>query len=325
MKRNPSIELYRIGLMFGICLLHAIDQGGYVRRGLDNLVHTCLTGFVFITGYYGIRFKWSKILKLLGVALYCALPIAYLKTTIFGWEGPFVLHYFSCARALKVCWFLWSYIALLMLAPIVNPLVDQINRNRPSIIKAVPFFILVFGWSYLAKFPYIKDYVPIDAALLAPALHFLAIYVAARCFAVLELERYITKRRLVLGLILCGGFCWLGFYHMNSPFSLGLACLTFIAFKRVKLGEFATGQICGFVTPSLFSIYLIHTHGAGFEWIHRMEHWLFEAQGCPYLIGVTAVAIVVFMTCLIADLPRRIGLKLVNYIKLKYWVDHEED
>ena len=43
MNRNPAVELYRVGAMFGIVLLHTIVQGGYLRsRGLDNVLLSCV-------------------------------------------------------------------------------------------------------------------------------------------------------------------------------------------------------------------------------------------------------------------------------------------
>ena len=47
-KREGSIELLRIVLMFGICLLHSITQAGHCIRGFDNVLHSCVDGFVFV-------------------------------------------------------------------------------------------------------------------------------------------------------------------------------------------------------------------------------------------------------------------------------------
>ena len=164
--------------------------------------------------------------------------------------------------------------------------------------------MLVFVWSYAAKVPQLKGYVPLDPALMGHALHFVAIYVFARIFAVLDFERYIKNWHLLLCFIVFGFFCWIGFYHMNSPFSLGLAATTFVAFKRISMPKWV-GSVCAIVVPSLFSIYIIHTNGAGFELVHRMENWLFEVVHCPYYIGVVIVASVIFFACHAADVPRR--------------------
>ena len=68
--RNYGIELYRVLLVFGICVLHSISQGIYKFTWAQNALLFCVDGFMFITGYYGVSFKPSKILKLYGIALY---------------------------------------------------------------------------------------------------------------------------------------------------------------------------------------------------------------------------------------------------------------
>ena len=52
-------------------MLHCLIKGGYVgtHHGLDNLMVPSVVGFVFISGYLGIKFKLKSILKLLGIGL----------------------------------------------------------------------------------------------------------------------------------------------------------------------------------------------------------------------------------------------------------------
>lgn len=42
MKRNPSIELYRIALMYGICLLHSITMGNHNVPWAANILCSCV-------------------------------------------------------------------------------------------------------------------------------------------------------------------------------------------------------------------------------------------------------------------------------------------
>ena len=74
-KRNASIELFRCACIFGVCLLHALEQGGYAgpHRGLDNLMMPSVVGFVFISGWFGIRLTARHVWRLLSISVYCAL------------------------------------------------------------------------------------------------------------------------------------------------------------------------------------------------------------------------------------------------------------
>ena len=73
MKRNPAIELFRVLLMFGICLLHVQTAAGGGR--LTSVLVSCVPGFVMISGWFGIHFSWRKIFMLYGVAVYASLVI----------------------------------------------------------------------------------------------------------------------------------------------------------------------------------------------------------------------------------------------------------
>jgi len=70
-ERNPAIELYRVMLMFGICVLHSITQCGHNIPWIANILLSCVVGFVFITGWFGVKFSWWKIIKLYVLSNFC--------------------------------------------------------------------------------------------------------------------------------------------------------------------------------------------------------------------------------------------------------------
>lgn len=47
--RSAGIELFRVVLMFGICLLHSIGQNGCPGSWLTYLLRPCVVAFVFIS------------------------------------------------------------------------------------------------------------------------------------------------------------------------------------------------------------------------------------------------------------------------------------
>lgn len=82
--RDGSVECYRVFLMFGICLLHVLFFGHFDRPFVHNVLKFCVVGFVFISGYYGIRFSWKKIVRLYGVGIYCAAVAAVISMFLTG-------------------------------------------------------------------------------------------------------------------------------------------------------------------------------------------------------------------------------------------------
>ena len=73
--RISGIELYRALLMFGICLLHTVSQGngGVGSAVVCSVLQACVCGFVFISGWFGIRFRPAKLVRLYGVGVFAAL------------------------------------------------------------------------------------------------------------------------------------------------------------------------------------------------------------------------------------------------------------
>ena len=87
MKRDCSIDVYRVCLMFGICLLHSITQAGHNVAWAANMLSWCVPGFMFISGWFGIKFSIAKVLKLYGISFYCAIMYASFDTMVSGEGG----------------------------------------------------------------------------------------------------------------------------------------------------------------------------------------------------------------------------------------------
>lgn len=84
MHRDNNIELFRALLMLGICVLHAITMCGHPNQWLSGPLSACVDGFVFISGYYGVKFKSSKIIKLDALGIYCVVAGVGASYAVFG-------------------------------------------------------------------------------------------------------------------------------------------------------------------------------------------------------------------------------------------------
>ena len=129
-KRDNSIELLRILLMFGICMIHVVGKGAYSQRWLANLLKICVPGFVFITGYFGIKFSWSKLSGLYAIGAYCALAGASAWTLMQTDSVGVASFYRRWFTDMNWFWFLHSYAVLMMVAPILNGGVEKIVETR---------------------------------------------------------------------------------------------------------------------------------------------------------------------------------------------------
>ena len=177
-NRDTGIDLYRIVLMLGICLLHCIHKGMHDCRPLTMSLLSCVDGFVFISGWCGIRFSWGKVLRLYGVAAYAAIVCAlysmmgencsvnaFLQSTLDLWKG---------------FWFLHAYVLLMLISPCINAAFESLSEDK-LLPVALPLLAIPFCWSFGHDVPILRRFIPGTDGLSAySGLTFIGVYVAGR-------------------------------------------------------------------------------------------------------------------------------------------------
>lgn len=303
--RNGSIEVYRCTLMFGICLLHTICQGGYVQRGLSDVLLSCVDGFVFISGYFGISFSYKKMFNLALVGLICSVWSVVIDATLFdsGWGGILIKIVHAYVNGF---WFLWAYLILMMFSPVVAAAIENCKADRGVLIRTfLPVLLLVFGWMYLDHMPIIGNYVPTPKGFgVLSFLCLLGIYVFARLFRVLDWERFLTWRRLIGGLLVCIAGAAMGFGHYYSLFAVGLSACSFVMFKRLKFPALVA-KVAMVMAPSMFAVYLLHSSGYGFRICWNLTHFFVVDCGIPHWIAWFITSAVIFVGGVAIDSLRR--------------------
>lgn len=314
-KRNASIELYRMLMMFCICWLHCVQQGGRFgeTRWIYYLMRFSVVGFVFISGYFGINGGGAKLLKLIMTCFWGAVlsvGLRYIVSSDVDWRmfvsdvGYSILHGY---------WFLWAYIALALIAPILNMATDGDEKSVNA--RLLPFLILVFGWSYMVQIPVIKEYVP-HVTGFGPLsfVSLAAIYVCARIVRMRQYDERMSFGKNMIVIALTIPVCSLGFSHYNSVFSLFLAFAVFCLLKNIKLNNIV-GRAVIFMAPSMFSVYILHQCCRGFGFVKFGMSLSDRVSGCAAIQAFLA-AIVVFVTCTAIDiLFRRCAVRLLGMLR----------
>lgn len=298
MKRNPSIELYRVGLMFGICLLHTLGFGAFRCVWASNILASCVVGFVFISGWFGVKFSWMKLAKLYGIGLYAALVLGFLSwmtgdvdticgALLHGWHK--LTHGF---------WFLHAYAVMMMLSPAINALID----GGGQVSSIYPLLFLVWIWGFGRTLPYGAELLPKTAGLDAyGGITLTAIYAAARLCRRLKFDERMKTRWLIGLLLILWIATGIGLGDYNSPFAFALAAACFLLFNRLNISA-KIGKVVVWLAPSMFSVYLIHTNEVGSKFISTMTEKLL---GLGVISAITITAIAVFTIALLLDAPRR--------------------
>ena len=173
MERNRALDVYRCLLMFGICLLHSISQAGYNVPWANNMLSWCVPGFMFISGWFGIKFSLIKVIKLFGISLYCAVAFVVFDALFSdSTGGNCLVRVYDIAKGQ---WFLNAYVIVMCFAPMVNLAID-----RMTVKELYPLVLVAFGWSFATTLP-IWRYVPSSPGLTAYSfLTLLGVDVVAR-------------------------------------------------------------------------------------------------------------------------------------------------
>lgn len=315
--RNVSIELYRIFLMFGICLLHSITQGGNNVVWAANLFDWCVSGFVFLSGWFGIRFSFLKLIKLYCISFYCAACYVLFDVLMTGGLGSvnFVDIGIRCYRIAIGQWFLNAYVVLMCFAPILNLACSQLviskwdyGQVRKCLQILGPLFVCVFGWSFATTLPIVGKLLPQSVGVTAYSfLMMLGVYTGARWLRLNDhwIRPLILKQKkfVIIGACVCLLAMCLGFEDYNSPFSFSFAAICFYAFNQVQVPQ-KVGAVCVWLAPSMFSVYLMHSHGYAWDYLKCIESYL-VGNRLPLSVVFLCTASAIFGASVLLDMPRR--------------------
>lgn len=248
--RNAGIEVYRCLLMLGIVIIHATGHCVYKQAWGTQLFDWCVAGFVFISGFFGLKFKPSKCLSLIAIGVWCStlaglLSGANLRTAILGVNGV---------------WFLWSYIVLMLLAPLIDEAVE--NCGKANLVKVLlPIFLLIQVWMFLLAVPIVRDLMPNPRGLQGLSfLSLIPIYISARIYRRFDLGRFISNRFIWITVPVCMALCLCGFWWYWWVPAILLSVVSFKVFSELKVPSML-GRLAVFAAPSMFSIYILHFSG----------------------------------------------------------------
>ena len=299
--------------MFGICLLHSFEQGLHFVPTATKVLLSCVIGFVFISGWYGIRFRPSKLLRLYATAIACGSIVF----TVEVWLGRVALEpTVTCVKSLCGAWFnywfLNAYAVMMLLVPVVDAAVE---RTPPRLLAGilVPFLAVTFIWTF------VRSSTPNEWQWLIPAsreqgcytgLTLLGTYTVARLCRRFDVARRFSARMLLL-LLLSAFVCTMVSNNYSSPFGLIVAALVFFLFLRVRWPDWV-GRVALFLGPSMFAVYLLHTNRLGFDTIICLEGILIDEWGWNAWCVYPLVAAILFSSALLLDQPRRLIVRIAK-------------
>lgn len=301
-NRNAAVELYRLLMMYGICLLHAAIGPAAHVTWLLNCTMFCVTAFAFVSGYYGIRFAPSKVLRLWGLGLVCAL--------ICG-RGDFVLSW----RLFGEYWFLHAYVLLMTFAPLVNrAFAATSDGNLPMV---APLLLAIFAWGFAPSLPVLRDMgLPVTPGLEAySGLTLLGAYAGARLYRTWRLNERLNGRWAACALAVLMVLAGSGICEYNLIVALLLSAVTFRIVSGIVLPRPAERVIL-LAAPSVFAVYLLHQPNIDILW--SCVTALLD-RGCGLYLAYVLTALATLTVALLADVPRRLVAAILCPWIVRFW------
>lgn len=321
--RQSNIELLRIISMLLVLMVHAdftsigtpsrdlmlVSPGQFTFRVLVEFLSVlCVDIFVVISGWFSIRLSVRGLCNYLWQCLYFSAGI-YAVMLLCGMVslspgGIFGIFYLD-----KGEWFVKAYLALMILAPVLNAFVDRASRKQMETVL-IAFFIFQTIFSFRGAAEFIQaDY---------STFSFIGLYLLARYMRIYR--HNIPTPHLVgifIGSVLANAAVFSADVYFRTDFATGI-CMSYanplviigamiltILFSRLDLG---TNKVINYISGSCFAVYLLHC-----------SSWLFEPVYCATVAriyisshGILCVAYIalfiisVFVLAVLLDQPRRL-------------------
>lgn len=273
--RKSNIELLRIVLMTMIITHHVVvhgmglkgiknthfkaDNWVVIELLINSFVVIGVNAFIFISGYFGMKFKIKTVISFVLQALFYSVGI-YLIMTLLVYKQN--IDYNKLGYALfpiskTSWWFLTTYLGLYFLAPFLNKGMKHLDKKEFSYLLLGLLFLDCFSGFIFGAYP--KNGYTI--------FHFITLYVFAG-----YIKKYVVEIKkplllfIIISLILFASalLCWKSGNHMwawkifsyNNPVLMVSAGCIFYVFKNINISS----KIINTIASCVFGIYLIHDH-----------------------------------------------------------------
>ena len=210
MNRQSNIELLRIIAMFMILGLHVnfiaigvpeiqvisnMPLQGFARLFTENMCIVGVNVFVLISGWFGIHFKTKGICSFIFQCLFFSL-IVFIAFAATGQVEINRINIMSAFLLYKnAYWFVWAYLFLYILAPVLNGFIDNANRGTVKRVIILFFAIQTITFIFTSTGFTKTGYSP---------LSFIGLYLLARYY---RLHRQNNCKYIYLGIYLLCALC----------------------------------------------------------------------------------------------------------------------
>lgn len=330
--RDSNMELLRLVAMLLVMMVHASYRAlppptqeaiandpvsMFLQIAVESFSVVGVNVFVMLSGWYGIRLRWSRLIELLfQVAFFVVLCMgAYYALTGTLPPSPYLsilmLHEGDY-------WFVKTYLALYLLSPVLNAFVQTATQRQMAVTVLSLFaFQWVYGWVFEATTWLRAGYSLPSFVCLYLLARYLNVYrpsftkwrqrtdlcVYLTVCAIVTVVYFLLKRYFNLG-----GVLW--FY--NSPTTVVAAMFLLLFFSKLTFQS----KVVNWLGISALAVYLTHSNTPlGQYYDLYIREWHDSLPRFPFILHAVLFIAAVFFGSILIDKVRLAVWKLLTRIK----------
>ncbi len=310
--RNSSIELLRIICIFGIIFMHTIAYGGdelatynrYLLIVVNCFTNLGVTCFMLISGYFGVKFRLGKLIKLDLMVIFYTLFHLLIRVALGVSVGKMDLLSAVFPVLSNQYWYVTAYFIIVILSAYINQIPEKLSKAGFERL----LLILLFLFSVVPTFLHFD----ILGSEGKNVVQMTVIYLIGRYIRKYD-DRSYQNRRLALLLaanllltlaletalyVITGHYSM--FYRDCSIFTIVSSVLLFMIFRNIYfenrvINKLATGVLAVYVFSFGFQrlVYLLIP----------LENYAFSPLLFPLICVFTPCVVV---GCILIDLLRQL-------------------
>ena len=335
--RNYGIDLLRLVLMFMVCMLHTLGQGGVLYASVDGTIgykaywfleilsYCAVDGFAIISGYVASNRprKYEKLVNMWFQAFFYSFIITAVFTVVGINNTWAIKDIIKCALPVTFgkFWYFTAFFVLFFAIPILNKFFFSISEN----ITKKSLIIIVVLFSVLGT---LND--PFKSSAGYSAIWLMVLY----CIGVLakRVNLFETRKNstLIVWWVLCVVLTWFvrvfigigGLTNYVSPTILLSGIIMVVLFSRIPLN----GNFVSKLSPLAFGIYLFQMNQV--IWNNILKDAFVGIVEKPLYIGIPLVfgfASAIFLSGLCVEFVRSILANICRINKLSKWIVEKAD
>lgn len=315
-ERDSSIELFRIIATFAVLLVHFTGWfvGGIsnphdssldlsFRMGqmiIESLSIVCVNCFLIISGWYGMKLRFSSIWKLFTIIFFIYVPFQIIESI---YTGHFSIRAFidNALVFTRESYFVQCYAMLLFLSPMLNSFIERYG-------KGILNYVLAF-WGIEIIMEAVWDNKSLGFENGYSLIHFILIYLLARTtYLYKDFILKVNKTYWIIGYFLCAAIICamhiVGYRHTWDYSNPIVVIESFCLFFPFLYKSFYNKWI-NWIAGSTFAVFIIHTCSPVFGILQKTDNYILDIY--PYYIylpSYVGLIVVTFMTCILYDKMR---------------------